>query len=73
MFCSKCGYKVDGSKFCPNCGNKIEQIINQQANEPQVIQPVVNSLTNQTLQNNVQVQPTVSFQQNVNGYQNTPI
>lgn len=73
MFCSKCGYKVDGSKFCPNCGNKTEQIINQQANEPQVIQPVVNSLTNQTLQNNLQVQPTVSFQQNVNGYQNTPI
>ncbi len=20
MYCSKCGAKIDGAKFCPNCG-----------------------------------------------------
>lgn len=36
MFCNKCGKQLDeGTKFCPECGNKIETIIsaNQQAGD----------------------------------------
>lgn len=48
MFCSRCGCQVSGMKFCPNCGNLVEQvntpINNNQINQGLLINQPVQSL-----------------------------
>ena len=34
MTCKSCGAEIaDGAKFCENCGNKIEEPVNETVNE----------------------------------------
>ena len=48
-FCKYCGSELnDGSKFCPKCGAKIEEIIEN--NDP--IKTVENGLNNNPVNNN---------------------
>ena len=51
MKCRKCGMEIpSGNKFCPNCGEKVEEIIN---NESAIINSNLNTnYNNQANMNN---------------------
>ncbi len=66
MICNKCGANnVEGTVFCANCGNKIEQINNSQNfqtfTQQQGVQPQTQQINSQPMQQQV-VQPQTQVQ-----------
>lgn len=67
-FCAKCGTNLaDDAKFCPTCGNVINQDASQNANaeQPQAQQPNFNQQAQQP-NFNQQAQPNYNYQANAN-------